>query len=260
MSPISNPIIHTTSYQVHTPVYEGPLDLLLHLIERAELDITKLALANVTDQYLTYLEKLQETDAEEVSAFLVIAARLIQVKSEMLLPRPVIREAGEEDPGEALAQQLRLYKIFKAIGNWLAERETFGLKTYLRLAPPPQISSSLDLHDISLNDLVEIIYALTSKQDQRAELGTVIAPPRITIREKIGLISHILHITGHSSFRLFLQERPTRLDIVVTFLAMLELIKRSAILVKQDNLFGDIDIEPSSTWDENEVFELEFGE
>jgi segregation and condensation protein A len=97
-------------YQVITPVYEGPLDLLLHLIERAELDITKLALAEVTDQFLEHLGQIQEQKAEEVSAFIVIASRLVQIKSEVLLPRPPIREPGEEDPGEALAQQLIAYK------------------------------------------------------------------------------------------------------------------------------------------------------
>src|SRR5512142_586785 len=96
----------TAAYQVTTPVYEGPLDLLLQLIERAELDITRLALAQVTDQYLAYLRGMEDRLAEEVSAFLVIAARLLQIKSEALLPRPPVREAGEEDPGEALAQQL----------------------------------------------------------------------------------------------------------------------------------------------------------
>jgi segregation and condensation protein A len=102
-------------YKVATPVYEGPLDLLLQLIEHAELDITKLALALVTDQYLSRLRDLQERAAEEVSAFLVIAARLLQIKSEALLPRPPVREAGEEDPGEALARQLLAYKRYKEI-------------------------------------------------------------------------------------------------------------------------------------------------
>src|SRR5512139_2430781 len=121
MSGIISPMVFNTAnqqisnYTIATPVYEGPLDLLLHLIERAELDITRLSLANVTDQYLAYLQSLQETDAEEVSAFLVIAARLIQIKSEMLLPRPINPEKGEEDLGEALARQLRIYKSFKTI-------------------------------------------------------------------------------------------------------------------------------------------------
>jgi len=115
------------AYQVATPVYEGPLDLLLQLIERAELDITKLALAQVTEQYLEYMRRLPDRAAEEVSAFLVIAARLLQIKSEALLPRPPARESGEEDPGEALARQLLAYKRYKEIADILAQKEISGL-------------------------------------------------------------------------------------------------------------------------------------
>src|SRR5262245_11384612 len=104
--PLETAIHRNRAYRVATPVYEGPLDLLLQLIERAELDITKLALAQVTDQFLSYLAQLENRTANEVSAFLVIAARLVQIKSEALLPRPPQREVGEDDPGEALAQQL----------------------------------------------------------------------------------------------------------------------------------------------------------
>src|SRR5512135_468158 len=107
--------ILTTRYTVNTPVYQGPLDLLLQLIERAELDITRLALAQVTDQYLAHLRAMQDAPAEEVSAFLVIAAKLLQIKSEALLPRPPVRVEGEEDPGEALARQLIIYKRYREI-------------------------------------------------------------------------------------------------------------------------------------------------
>ena len=112
-----------SNYSVETPVFEGPLDLLLQLIERAELDITSFSLAMVTDQYLQYIRNLPEKIAEEVSAFLVIATRLIQIKSEALLPRPPTREVGEEDPGEALARQLIAYKRYRQIADLLAQRE-----------------------------------------------------------------------------------------------------------------------------------------
>ena len=106
-------------YKVATPVYEGPLDLLLGLIKRAELDITRLALAQVTDQYLAHLKTLTTHEPDEVSAFLVIATRLLQIKSEALLPRPPDRAPDEEDPGEALARQLLTYKRFKEIAGIL---------------------------------------------------------------------------------------------------------------------------------------------
>ncbi|HEX9029235.1 MAG TPA: segregation/condensation protein A [Anaerolineales bacterium] len=248
------------AYTVATPVYEGPLDLLLQLIEKAELDITRLALAQVTDQYLEHLHSLQEQAAEEVSAFLVIAARLLQIKSEALLPRPVPRAEGEEDPGEALARQLLAYRRYKQIANLLAGREAAGLRTYLRLAPAPKIEGTLDLNGLGLDDLIAAARDIFS-QIERPALSTVVNAPRITIREKISLIAAFLRSNGRATFRLFLQSRPSRLDIVVTFLAMLELIKRRMVQAKQESLFGEIELETAGSWDEdNEAFELEFGE
>ncbi len=248
------------SYQVATQVYEGPLDLLLHLIEHAELDITKLALAQVTDQYLEHLRQMQEHAAEEVSAFLVIAARLIQIKSEALLPRPPLRAPGEEDPGEALALQLIIYKRFRRIADFLKEREESGLQTFLRLAPPPRAEGKVDLSDVTLNDLLLAANQVFTRNDGRPTLNTVVASPRITIREKIHLILQLLKNRGRATFQILLSRQRSRLDMVVTFLAMLELIKRRLIDVHQDTLFGDIEIETSESWEENDEFELEFGE
>src|SRR6185295_15384281 len=122
------------NYTVQLPVYAGPLDLLLQLIERDELDITKVALAQVTDQFLSYLKVLESLNLGDIADFLVIAARLILIKSEALLPRPVVREPGEEDPADELARQLIAYKRYKEIALTLREREDAGLRTYLRLA------------------------------------------------------------------------------------------------------------------------------
>lgn len=256
------------SYQVTTPVYEGPLDLLLQLIERAELDITKLALAQVTDGYLGHLHELQQVQgqgnglaAEEVSAFLVIAARLLQIKSEALLPRPPIRQPGEEDPGEALAHQLLAYKRFRDAADRFAGRQEAGLRTYLRLAPPPKArEGAVDLSGVSLADLIEAAQSLLNRPDVRPALSSVVTPPRVTIREKITLIARLLRHGGQSTFRAILGGRHSRLDIVVTFLAMLELIRRHLIHAKQESLFSEIEVESTNGWNENEDFELEFGE
>jgi segregation and condensation protein A len=203
---------------------------------------------------------LQERAAEEVSAFLVIAARLLQIKSEALLPRPPVREAGEEDPGEALARQLLAYKRYKEIAGWMQIRESAGLHTYLRLAPPLKVQAKLDLSDFTLADVVEAAHRVFSQADQRSPLGTVVTAPRITIREKIGVIVNSLRKQSSLSFLTLLGKGRTRLDVVVTFLAMLELVKRRFIRAQQDNLFGDITLVPSETWDEDLEFELEFGE
>lgn len=247
-------------YKVVTPVYEGPLDLLLQLIEQAELDITKLALAQVTDQYLAHMRSLSRQQPEEVSAFLVIAAKLLQVKSEALLPRPPAREEGEEDPGEALARQLLAYKRYKEIANILENREKNGLKTYLRLAPPPKVKEKADFGDFTLADLYNLAKETFSNIDDRPQLKTVVSAPRVTIREKIGYIVAQLREKSATTFGQLLGEKRSRLDVVVTFLAMLELVKRHFVHAKQETLFSEINIEPANGWEDDIDFELEFGE
>jgi len=248
------------SYKVSTPVYEGPLDLLLQLIEKSELDITKVAIAQVTDQYLQYLHHLDAYLPEEVSAFLVIATRLIQIKSEALLPRPVIREEGEEDPGEALAQQLRLYRLFRDASSYLGKREIEGYTCYLRLVPPPKIEANLDLGGIDIRDLVSVAGEVLSLLNISPVLKDAVSANQITIRQKIDLITGILKQRGKATFKSFLLDFHSRIEAVITFLAILELIKRQVVLANQDNLFGEINIELTSTDEDISHFDLEFGE
>lgn len=248
----------TSGYTVQIPVYEGPLDLLLDLIERAELDITAISLASVTDQYLEYLHRLEQLRADEISAFLVIAAKLIQIKSEALLPRPPAREPGEEDVGVSLVEQLRLYKRFKEIANLLHERQEKHLRTYLRLAPPPKVEGKLDLSNISLADLLDAARAIYTQDVDKLSLGTVISAPKVTIREKIELIFQTLAEKERTSFKELLGEHKSRIEIVVTFLALLELVKRYRVSTQQEDLFSDIQIERLETWDKEEEIEIEF--
>lgn len=252
---------HETQYTIHTPVYEGPLDLLLQLIERAELDITSLALAQVTDQYLAYLHTLEEKHADEVSAFLVIAARLVQIKSSVLLPRPSLslrNPEEEEDPGEALARQLILYKRFKELAVILKEREEEGLRTYLRIAAvPPKTSTKLDLSGISLMDIVQVAREVLFNKPQLTDLDKVVKMPRVTIRQKIHAILEALRQKTKTTFSSILQNR-TRMEIVVSFLAMLELVKRRIVEASQENLFGDIVLQPLADWDDSQEMETEF--
>ena len=247
----------TGGYTVTIPVYEGPLDLLLQLIERAELDITAVSLTQVTDQYLAYIHQMQ-VPANEISAFLVVAAKLIQIKSEALLPRPPVREVGEEDLGEGLANQLRIYKRFKELSNWLDNRGTRHLRTYLRVAPPPHIESRLDLSGITLLDLMTAAEDLYAEEAEKQALGTIISAPRITIREKIALISEHLGKNRNANFSGLLGQKPTRLEVVVTFLALLELVKRFRVSAQQERLFSDIQIEKLEEWGTDEELEIEF--
>ena len=246
-------------YTVSTPVFEGPLDLLLSLIEHAELDITSVSLALVTDQYLERIRGLEsEMDAEEISAFLVIAAKLIQIKSEALLPRPPVREVGEEDPGEALAKQLRLYKMFKEVAVWMKERQSQDLRTYLRIAAPPKVESRFEMGEVTLADLITAAETIFAREAEKAELGTVIRAPQVTIREKVRHIVRFLSGEERTTFRRMIDGATSRIEVAVTFLALLELVKRDRIYAHQDGLFSDIEIERVGDFSEDEDFELEF--
>jgi segregation and condensation protein A len=247
-------------YSVKLPVFEGPLDLLLHLIEREELDITKVALAQVTGQYLRHIENLIERDIDELAGFIVIASRLIQIKSEALLPRPVMREPGEEDPGEALAQQLIVYRRFKAIADFLAAREELGGRTYVRIHSSPAREAILDLEGVTVADLFEAYKVAVSKR--RKQQVPNVAPQRVRIRDKIASILEALRRRKFTSFRAIVDSAATRLEIVVSFLAVLELVKLRKISAKQEQLFGEIALEPGDAWedDQGDDLELEFEE
>ncbi len=249
------------SYQINTELYSGPLDLLLQLIERAELDITRLALAQVTDQYLEYLHQLEEQNAAEVSAFLVIAARLLQIKSSALLPRPTLPGVAlEEDPGEALARQLIIYKRFKELSGFLELREIDGLRTYLRLdtSPRTQFSAKLDLSELTLENLVKVAGEIFRNGNELPPLSEVVTFPRITIREKINTILDTLKKEGRLSFSNLVTKKGNRVEIVVTFLAMLELIKRHMVGATQSMLFGAIELIPEGEISNLEDQDLEF--
>ncbi len=252
----------TQDLTVETEIYAGPLALLLQLIERAELDITRLALAQVTDQYLAHLQLLQDRSAEEVSAFLVIASRLLQIKSEHLLPRPAVKPAEvEEDPAESLARQLMIYKVFKEAADRLAQREASGSRTFLRLASPPvPESTALDLAGIGMVELRHLARAVFGMLEHKLDLNSVVTAPKVTIRDKIQRIARSLQANSSVRFSTLLPEKPTILDVVVTFLAMLELIKRGLVQARQELLFGEIEIDPVNHWDGEVNFDLEFGE
>jgi segregation and condensation protein A len=255
-----------STYTIELDSYQGPLDLLLELIERAELDITKIALAQVTDQYLSYLAQLQEHSLEDMASFLVIAARLLQIKSEAMLPRPPVREPGEIDPGKALAQQLIAYRKYKQISLLLAERERAGLRSYLRLAATPLPQPKLDLSTIGIEDLHRAMLKTLASSPEIPFLDGVIIPYRTHIRNQVRLIIKSLRTKGSTSFWSLLKGMKTRIEITVAFLALLELIKLRQISVSQDHLFADIEVIPGQDWkadqdlDEEIEFELEFGE
>ena len=249
-------------YTIQLPVYEGPLDLLLELIEQAELDITKVALAQVTDQYLAYLQQVPEHKLEDLISFLLVAARLLQIKSEALLPRPTELEPGEEDPGDALARKLVAYKRYKQVAIHLADRSQAGLKTYLRLAASPALESQLDLSGVDLEDLQRAFMDALAAAPTGPALGEVVVAHHIRIRDRIQMIITALRKTGRTTFQNLFNNAKTKLEIVVSFLALLELIKQRQVAVQQDTLFSEIELSTGDAWqgDQDVDFELEFKE
>jgi len=241
-----------TDYTVRLPAFEGPLDLLLHLIERRELDITAISLGAVTDQYLEYVERLEEVEPSTLAEFLTVAAQLMLIKSRLLLPQPEPEDMPEEeDPAEALARRLEEYRQFKQVAAGLRDRETKGLRAYKRGGPLPEFPTRPLLEGIAPADLAQTLQTLLSQRPKVASVNRVIRPLRVTVAEKIELLGKILAKRKRIHFHQLLRRTSTRQEVIATFLAMLEMIKRQHLVVRQEHLFGEIMIElapdPTST-------------
>ena len=253
----------SSNYTDQLSIFEGPLDLLLQLIEREELDITRVSLAQVTDQFLAYLKILERLNIADIADFLVVAARLLLIKSEALLPRPPERQPDEEDPGDELARQLLAYKRYKEIAGALHERAEAGLRTYLRLAPPPKAGDfgrkpMLDMRGLTPLALLEALRRALAVAPDKPALGTVVAPHRVTIRDQIRLIARSLRASPRISFQKLLENAASRMEILVAFLAVLELVKRRKVEARQEQMFGEIELISVSEWTEEDMSELEF--
>jgi segregation and condensation protein A len=232
-------------FSVDLPAFSGPLDLLLHLIQRQELDITAISLLTVTDQYLQHVATLTGDRVEQLSDFLVIGARLLVIKSRALLPEtPLdISESEGEDPAEALARQLREYMRFKDSAKWLGGREKAGLRSYLRVAPVPQMDRRVDIGDYDKNTLVIAFQAALDRAAMLEDsVSVVVRERRVTIEEQISLLRGEIDQSGRVFFNKILSDRAGWLEASVTLLAVLELIKRHEVNVNQPVLFGPIEI------------------
>lgn len=234
-------------YTITLPAFNGPLDLLLKLIERAELDITTIALAQVADQYLAHVRALDAPDPQALAEFVSMAARLLLIKSRALLPRPAAdtRAAGPDADADAdaLARQLREYQRYKQIAATLRAWQDAEWRSYLRTAP---VQVDLTPEPAPLNHtLAELIAAVQRRLQLRLpldEAGTLALPPRLTVAQVAGLIRERLAHQSWFSFEDLLDQAITRQDVIVTFWAVLELLKRRAIVVEQPDLFGMISI------------------
>lgn len=236
--------LHTIEYRVRLEVFEGPLDLLLRLIEREEMDITQVSLARVTDQYLEHVAAMREVDPDDLAEFLVIAAKLLLIKSRVLLPQPEPlkeEEEEEEDVGELLVERLRQYRRFKQIAEMLGAREEAGLRSYARLAPPPlPLERRLEPLEGGAEILAQIMQELLARQPKASPVDKVVAPIRVTMADRMAFIEAAVAERERISFRDLLLACRSRLEIIVTFLAALELMRLLRIQIWQEQPFGEI--------------------
>jgi len=233
-------------YPIRLPSFEGPLDLLLRLIEREELDVTTVALAQVTDQYLERLAELEQRQARDLADFLVVAAKLVLIKSAALLPSPSqpSPEDDVDDVGDDLVRRLQIYRRFKEIADMLHAREESGLHTYIRLAPSPRRAPDPDLSQVSLQDLLSLAQEALDLAPG-PPVDNVVSPITVTVEEQIEHIDRELTQTRQIVFRSLLSRAASRIEVIVTLLAVLELIKQDRVVVRQSTLFGEIVIQRS---------------
>jgi len=230
-----------TTYSVTLPVFEGPLDLLLHLIEERELDITKVSLAAVTDQYLDHIGRLEKLEAEKLADFLVIAAKLLLLKSRRLLPQPTEEPhyEVEEDVGDELVRRLIEYRRFRNAAQELRAREERGMRAYARLLPLPELERSFRLEGVTLDALLEAVQqAMLARPVSSAD--EVVTPLHISLAEKIAHLERLVAERRRFSLNQLWRQATSRMEIVVIFLALLQLIKRRNVIVEQQELFGEI--------------------
>lgn len=236
--------------------FEGPLDLLLHLIEKNKIDIYDIPIVEITAQYLDYIKQMETDDMNVMSEFLVMAATLIDIKCKMLLPREVDESGEEEDPRAELVQKLLEYKMYKYMSLELRDRQVDAAKNlYREQKLPPEVAlykPPLDydqlIGDMTLSRLHEIFKTIIRRQEEkidpiRSRYGNI-------EKEEIDMDVKLLYVEAyarehrHFSFRRLLEKQASKMEIIVTFLIVLELMKTGRISINQENLFDDIMI----TW------------
>ena len=235
-------------------VFEGPLDLLLHLIEKNKVDIYDIPISEITSQYLAYIQAMEEEDLDIMSEFLVMAATLLKIKAKMLLPAKE-EEEEEGDPREELVRRLIEYKIYKYASLKLKEREKVAEKSFFHSPDiPPQILAYKQeadpeelLSDVTLQRLSEIFsFVMRKRSDKldpiRSEFGEI-KQEEIRLEDKITEVNNYIQEYKNVNFYDLLSEQKTKEALIVTFLAVLELMKMGKIHVKQENIAEDIYIQ-----------------
>ncbi|RHH68189.1 MULTISPECIES: segregation/condensation protein A [Vagococcus] len=238
---------------VKLDIFEGPLDLLLHLIKTLEIDIYDIPIAEITEQYMNYIHTMRTLDLEIAGEFLVMAATLMAIKSKMLLPQEVVEVDDESeydalDPREVLVQQLLDYKKFKYVATVLKEMETergdYFTKEATDLSDYEKECAPLEPNEVTMIDLYLAIHDVMTRAKEMEPMETSIVMEDYTIDDRIEFVMSRVSTLSKTEYVLFdeLFTVYTRSEIVMTFLAMLELIKKRDIVVKQSSVDATIQI------------------
>ncbi|WZL83242.1 segregation/condensation protein A [Vallitaleaceae bacterium 9-2] len=240
---------------IRLETFEGPLDLLLHLIDKNKVSITDIPIAIITDQYIAYIEAMEQNKMETMSEFIEMAATLIQIKTKMLLPKKKDENDEEIDPRQELMEQLLEYKKYKLMAEHLKDKQIEAQQVFFKVPTIPQEVSSFvpkaDPHalleglDFSMMYKIfnEVIKKNKNKIDPiRSKFGTI-KKETFTVHDKMEEILQKKKLMPKLSFRQLLTQQITKSEVIATFLAVLELMKVSKIKVVQVNVFHDIDIE-----------------
>ena len=233
------------AYYVSLRQFEGPLDLLLHLISKAKVDIKDIFVSEITEQYLASMQGIDELDMDTASEFLTMAATLLEIKSRALLPRPPKEEEeGEESPEQALIRRLEEYKLYKESAGRMKEFELAAMQVFSKL--PEEYPLPVELTGLSLDALVRALEKIIARQTQVDEPGRVF---RAITRDAFTIEQCTFNLTarlkkGPVLFTDMLSDHVTRNEIVSYFMAMLELLKLGKLHAEQEQVYDDILILP----------------
>lgn len=241
------------SYEVKLETFEGPLDLLYHLIEKNEIDIYNIPISEVTDQYIQYLDNLQKFDMEMASEFLVMAATLLEIKSRMLLPNPIEEQIEFDvqgvDPRRDLVLKLIEYKKYKIIADYFKQREELygrvhfkeqdNIEDFINKIDYKESDITLDI-DVLISSVQRVLKKLKRLDENRKSFFQELKRDIYTVEEKVELLKKKVQSKTIVSFNKLFSQDSCKLEVIVTFLALLELLKLKEIEIKQDYIFGDI--------------------
>lgn len=249
--------------KVKLQVFEGPLDLLLFLIERNKVDINDIPIAIITDQYLEYIQSLEQEDMNVVSEFMLMAATLIDIKCKMLLPREINEEGEEEDPRAELVQKLLEYKMYKYMSYELKDRHIDAVKNLFKKQTIPKeiegykppVDYNELLSNVNLAKLQEIFESVMKKQEDkidpiRASFGKI-EKEEVDMDKKSLYIEDYIAKHQKLSFKDLLQKQNSKAEVIVTFLVILEMMKIGKIDIRQEKTFDDIEITRKDTASNN---------